>query len=127
MEALLLPDERIAGYPVLQVVSASMAINPKSGEPVEMEVTANKPYIINETQHPEMLAEPTATIESVELVYFTPNQRYSVPDPAAGPVYIQPAWHFQGHYWDGSEFEILVQALKDEFLLPEIDSVEPPG
>ena len=49
------------------------------------------------------------------------------PDPTAGPVYIQPAWRFQGHYWDGSEFEILIQALKDEFLLPEIDNVEPPG
>jgi LysM repeat protein len=133
MEALTLPDEMIAGYPVLQVVSASMAINPKSGEPVEMEVTADQPYIIDESQGPrapigpQASTEITATIESVELVYFTPNQRYAIPDPTAGPVYIQPAWHFQGHYWDGSEFEILVQALKDEFLLPEIETVEPPG
>ncbi len=74
-----------------------------------------------------MPAELTATIESVELVYFTPDQRYAIPDPTAEPVYIQPAWRFQGHYWDGSEFEILVQALKDEFLLPEIDAIEPPG
>ena len=129
MEALLLPDETMAGYPVLQVISASMAINPKSGEPVEMEVTANQPYVINEADHPELEvpAELTATLESVELVYFIPDQRYTIPDPTAGPVYIQPAWRFQGHYWDGSEFEILVQALKDEFLLPKIDTVEPPG
>jgi hypothetical protein len=129
MEALLLPNETIAGYPVLQAVSISMAINPKSGEPVEMEATANQPYVVNEADYPqrEAPAELTATIESVELVYFTPNQRYSVPDPTAGPVYLQPAWHFQGRYWDGSAFEILVQALKDEYLLPEVDTIEPPG
>ena len=43
VEALIIPDETIAGYPVLQVVSASMAINPKSGEPVEMKTTADQP------------------------------------------------------------------------------------
>jgi LysM repeat protein len=129
MEALALPNETIAGYPVLQAISISMAINPKSGEPVEMEATANQPYVIDEADFPEreIPAELTVTIESVELVYFTPDQRYTIPDPTAEPVYIQPAWRFQGHYWDGSEFEIFVQALKDEFLLPEIESIEPPG
>jgi hypothetical protein len=92
-----------------------------------MEVTANQPYIMDESDLPEIPAELTATIESVELVYFTPNQRYAIPDPAAEPVYIQPAWRFQGHYWDGSEFEVFVQALKEEFLLPEIEGIEPPG
>ncbi len=53
MEALELPNETIAGYPVLQAVSASMAINPKSGEPVEMEVTANQPYVMDEADDPE--------------------------------------------------------------------------
>lgn len=127
VETLILPDETIAGYPVLQIASASMAINPKSGEPVDMEVTADQPYVIEESQNPEPPEELTATIESVELVYFTPDKRYAVPDPSAGLAYIQPAWRFRGHYWDGSEFEILIQALKEEFLLPEVDSVEPPG
>jgi len=127
IEALVLPDENIAGYPVIQVASASMAVNPKNGEPVQMEVTADQPYIMDETQQPQLPAEITATIESVELVYFMPDQRYVIPNPNAGPLYIQPAWRFQGHYWDGSEFEILVQALKDEYLLPEIEPVEPPG
>jgi len=104
-----------------------MAVNPKNGQPVELEITANKPYIMEETERPETPADLTATIESVELVYFTPNQRYKISDPLSGSVYIQPVWRFQGHYWDGSEFEILVQALKDEFLLPEIETIEPPG
>ena len=127
VEALVLPDENIAGYPVIQVASASMAVNPKNGQPVEMEVTADQPYVMDETQEPQLPAEITATVESVELVYFMPDQRYIIPDPSAEPVYIQPAWHFQGHYWDGSEFEILVQAFKDEYLLPEVDTIEPHG
>jgi hypothetical protein len=92
-----------------------------------MQVTADQPNIMDEAEQPEIPAELTATIESVKLVYFTPNQRYTVLDPSGGPAYIQPAWRFQGHYWDGSEFEIMVQALQDEFLLPEIEAVEPPG
>lgn len=127
VEALAIPDETMAGYPVLQVVSAGMAVNPKSGQPLEMEVTANKPYVMDEIEAPEPPDELSATIEQVELVYFTPNQRYKAADASAGPTYIQPVWRFQGHYWDGSEFEILVQALKDEFLLPEIETIEPPG
>jgi LysM repeat protein len=127
IEALVIPDETLAGHPVLQIYSASMAINPKSGQPVEMEATADQPNVIDEIVEPERPETLTATIENIELVYFTPDQRYAIPGPTTGPVYIQPAWHFQGHYWDGSEFEILVQALKEEFLLPEIETVEPPG
>jgi hypothetical protein len=94
-----------------------------------MEVTANQPYVFDEADflEREIPSELTATIESVELVYFTPDKRYTILDPTAEPVYIQPAWRFQGHYWDGSEFEILIQVLKDEFLLPQIESVDAPG
>jgi hypothetical protein len=127
VEALVMPDETIAGYPVMQVRGASLAINPKTGQPVEMQITADQPGIINEAEYPGVSSEITATVESVELVYYTPYQRYNVPDQTAGIVYIQPVWRFQGHYQDGSEFEILVQALKDEFLLPEIETIEPPG
>jgi hypothetical protein len=127
MEALVLPDETIAGYPVLQVVRASMAINPKNGQPVEMQVTANQPDVIDESEQRPIPTNPTASIESIELVYFTPDQRYAISDPTAGPAYIQPVWRFSGHYSNGDEFEIIVQALKEEFLLPEIETVEPPG
>ncbi len=82
MEALVLPDETIAGYPVLQVVSASMAINPKNGQPVEMQVTANQPDVIDESEQRPIPTNPTASIESIELVYFTPDQRYAISDPS---------------------------------------------
>ncbi len=127
IEALVLPDKTIDGYPVLQVVSASMAINPKSGEPVVMQVTANQPYVINKSEQRPIPTNPTASIESIELVYFTPDKRYTIPDPSTGPTYLQPVWRFSGHYSNGDEFEILVQALKEEFLLPEIETIEPPG
>jgi hypothetical protein len=29
-------------------------------------------------------------------------------------------WRFYGHYDTGGEFEAIVQALKEEFLLPEL-------
>jgi LysM repeat protein len=127
LEALVIPDETIAGYPVLQVASASMAINPKNGQPVEMQPTADQPQVMDESEQPQIPTNPTASIESIELVYFTPDTRYIIPDPNAGPTYLQPVWRFSGHYSTGEEFEILVQALKEEFLLPEIETIEPPG
>jgi hypothetical protein len=64
------------------------------------------------------------TIEQIELAYFTYNQRY---DGVPYEPVLQPVWRFYGHYEDGSEFEILIQALKPEFLLPEVDSPPLPG
>jgi LysM repeat protein len=127
LEALVIPDETIAGYPVLQVASASMAISPKNGQPVELESTADQPQVMDESEQPQIPENPTASIESIELVYFTPDTRYTILDPNAEPAYLQPAWCFGGHYSNGDEFEILVQASKEEFLLPEIETIEPPG
>ena len=33
--------------------------------------------------------------------------------------YIEPAWHFVGHCEDGTQLDVLIQAIKQEFLLPE--------
>lgn len=66
----------------------------------------------------------TMTIKKIELVYYISDPRYQT-NPA-DPGYIQPMWRFYGHYYDGSEFEFLVQALKDEFLLPEIQTIQSP-
>ena len=128
MEALVLPDETIAGYPVLQVVSASMAINPKNGQPVEMQVTANQPYVIDESEQRPIPTNPTASIESIELVYFTPDTALCHIRPnCRSSLHPTRLALFSGHYSNGDEFEIIVQALKEEFLLPEIETIEPPG
>ena len=104
-----------------------MAINPKNGQPVEMQTTADQPYIMDESEQPQIPTNPTASIESIEMVYFTPDTRYTIPDLSAEPTYLQPVWRFSGHYSNGDEFEIIVQALKEEFLLPEIETIQPPG
>jgi hypothetical protein len=121
LESLAIPDETLGSYPTLHVFGSGLAISPKNGQPVEFPITADKPMVTNE------LAPATMTIDKVELVYYIADPRYVAVDPNAGPSYIQPMWRFSGHYSDGSEFEFLVQALKDEFLLPEIQSVTPPG
>jgi len=70
---------------------------------------------------------PTATIESIDLAYHVRYPPYTLADPTAGIQYIQPVWRFYGHYSNGDEFEILVQALTEEHLLPELSPYTPPG
>ena len=119
-EALIIPDETYGGYPTIRIFSSSMAVNPKSSEAVEMTVTADQPYIMDEIPDSGQYAPPPATIERVDLIYYVTNQHWQVEHLDGGPQYIQPAWRFYGHYSNGDEFEILVQALKQEYLLPEL-------
>ena len=121
MEALIVPGDTFGAYPLLRVFNAY------GSQPTEFTITSDQPYVMDEAPSPENYIPPTATIEKVELVYYTPDPRSTPPDPNAGPQYIQPAWRFYGHYSNGDEFEILVQALKQEYLLPELAPYTPPG
>jgi hypothetical protein len=126
MEVLVVPDEMFGNYPAMRVFSGGMATSPKNGQPTELEVTANQPYVMEEPQDAQPVAIPTLTIETIELAYFTSDPAYAQSYPAAMTPYIQPVWRFYGHYSDGSEVEVLVQALKQEYLYPEpAPSVEP--
>jgi LysM repeat protein len=127
LEALAVPGLTHGGYPALCVFSTSMAINPKNNQPMELTITADQIGILPEPPSAEAGNLPTLTIEKVELVYYIPNQRYLPADPTRGPIYLQPAWRFYGHYSDGSIFEALVQALDPIFLLPEVEEYMPPG
>jgi hypothetical protein len=87
------------------------------GKPIEISIMSDQPNVF------PGLPPPTAmTVEQIELTYFTFDQHY--PQYAydgqllSDPFYVQPVWRFSGHYDDGSAFEIFVQALKQEFLLP---------
>ncbi len=124
-EALIIPDETYGGYPTIRVYNSTPAISPKSGKPVELTITSDQPLVSNEPQiqnTAEPYTPPTLTIEKVELVYFVSNPLYQANDPSASrrSPYIQPAWHFSGHYSNGDACDILIQALKQEFLSPEI-------
>jgi LysM repeat protein len=123
LEALAVPDETMDGYATIRVFSTAVQLSEKP--PVELPITADQPYISDELPE-EIYVPPTAMIESVQLVYFTPDPRYD-PVPSADPAYVQPMWRFYGHFSNGDEFEILVQALKAEFLSPEIQVIEGPG
>ncbi len=76
------------------------------------------------TLEPSEYEVPESTIELVELVYLTP-MAYRVIDGSA--LYAQPAWRFLGHWSNGDEFEVFVQALHPDFLSPEIQALEGPG
>jgi hypothetical protein len=67
----------------------------------------------------------TLTMKS-GAVYYMPDP-YFVTTELSRSTYLQPAWLFRGHYSDGSEFEYLIQALKEEFLLPELAPYTQPG
>ncbi len=126
LEALVIPGETFGDYPSLRVFSANMAISPKNGQPIELQVMSDQIPIYDEPSPGESVP-PTATIERIELVYYMPDPRY-LPGPLEmDQRYLQPAWLFIGHYSDGSELVILVQALKTEFLLPEVAPYTQPG
>lgn len=128
IEALVIPGESLADYQAVLVFSAQMAVSPKSGQSTELTITADQ---INVTEKPQttdstVTIPPTATIEKVELVYFGSNPQYTTGTNSGYP-YLQPAWRFYGHYSNGDEFEVLIQALKNEYLLPELAPSIPPG
>jgi hypothetical protein len=72
---------------------------------------------------------PDVTIDTVELVYFTasPLYGYDMPDAALKDGYIQPAWHFIGHYSTGDVIDVVVQALRMKYLSPDTSPGNPPG
>ena len=122
IEALIIPGETFGSYPALRMFSAAA-----TGEGVpELTVTADQINVVDLTGGGEY-APPTATIERVELVYYIPDPRYLQGALSPDQRYIQPAWLFSGHYSDGTAFFVLVQALKQEFLLPEIAPYTQPG
>ncbi len=125
LEALIVPEETFGGYPTLHVFSAEV-FNPREDQS-EFIVSADQPNFFSEQGEPRNIPSPSLTIEKVELVYYIPNPQFRDQNPSPGPRYIQPAWRFYGHYSDGSEAEFLVQALKQEFLVPELAPYRAPG
>jgi LysM repeat protein len=119
-EVLIIPDESFGGMPVAHVFQS--AIVQENGP--TMEIQSNKILTYSDSDDPSLTdyLPPNLTITDVELVYYVSNPYYQVNDSnySQRSPYIQPAWHFRGRYDDGSEFDVLIQALKQEFLLPEL-------
>lgn len=122
LDALVAPDKSFGGYPTLLVYGGGVGEGGGGGGGGSAE---NPPSTTNEPTAPavpENYVPPTLTIEKVELVYFVSNPLYQANDPSASQrsPYIQPVWHFSGRYSNGDTFDMLIQALKQEFLKPEI-------
>lgn len=124
VEALVIPDVTLGGRPSICIFQTAFGFYSSSNQPFEMSVTANQPNIFPE---PPGSSTYTAAIEKIEFVYYVPNPRYFAPGQNSEPLYIQPVWRFTGHYSNGDEFEILIQALMQDFLLPEYQESLPPG
>ena len=127
VEAVAVPGETVNGYPGLRVFAAAMAINPKTGQPSNLLITADKPTIIDAPSIGKPPQAPAATIEKVELIHFMSAPRYAASTASQDSQYFQPVWCFSGHYSNGDEFEILIQALQQQYLLPEIAPALQPG
>jgi len=97
---------------------------------LEVEANRIRTYTaLNDPYAPPIYTQPNLTIEQVELAYYVSNPYYQVNDPnySQRSPYLQPVWHFHGYYDDGNEFDVLIQALKPEYLLPEIAPGLSPG
>jgi hypothetical protein len=118
-EALIVPGETLLGYPGMRVFNSAPGM--VDGKPKTMSIMNVLPNILPGPPPPTSM-----TIEKIELAYFAPDRRYSNSQASSAPVYVQPVWRFYGHYNDGNAFEILIQALKPEYLLPEVDAATTP-
>jgi hypothetical protein len=111
IEGVLYPEETYAGYPVITDMSAILAGDRTNLDGYEL--SSSKPTVIQETTQAGVLQK--ATVDKIELIYQT-VWRQSMSPQDAPPTYLQPVWRFTGHYEDGSTFDIMVQALTDEYL-----------
>jgi hypothetical protein len=116
VEGLLVPCELFSGLPVLRTFGMSMVTE---GQAVDMTSYASQPNVSMEQTGNVNAEPPTVTIDSIQLVYYTANPRYAANYPEAMTPYLQPVWLFSGRVSNGNIIEIYVQALQQQFLLPE--------
>jgi hypothetical protein len=118
LEVLMIPDLTFGGYPAICVFSTGIASD-KNGNSFGMEMTAAQPQRI-----PEPVFgtgnQPDFTIDSMELVYYASGPNYMIYNPNATERYryMQPVWRILGTYETGEKLEIVIQALRPEFLAP---------
>jgi hypothetical protein len=106
------PDQHFAGYAVLHdyALLPGTGMNDLDG----YQMMSASPVVLQESGVAgERLS---VVIDQIELVYVTDNLYNAIRAEGDPPVYVQPAWLFSGHYANGSVFELLVQALRPEYL-----------
>jgi hypothetical protein len=110
-----IPDQTLGGYPVLNVMSLGSV-------PPDYDFD----FVLSESLIPPVMKEsdmnlsgetPTGIINRVELVYLGEDQLLAEVEEGR-TLYAQPFWRFSGYYSENSYFDIIVQALPDEYLQP---------
>jgi len=120
LETLQVPDETYAGYPAIRVFMMAPAINPATGKPMELTGTAEKIEVLPDPYgNADQYVSPDTIIEKVELVYYVSDPSSYDQTLEPGQIYLQPVWYFHGHNDNGDEVNIFIQALRQEYLLPE--------
>jgi hypothetical protein len=110
-----LPDQTFGGYPVLNVMSIGSV--PQDHDFDSIISDALTPPVMKESDMNLSGETPTGIINRVELVYLGEDQLLAEFDPKR-VLYAQPFWRFSGYYSENSYFDIIVQALPDEYLQP---------
>lgn len=131
LEVLRVPGETLAGYPALRVFNSGPAVNNATGEELLLpRVTQDLVVIPDPYGNADTYVFPDVIIDHVELIYLTNHPSYPVSeDPNAPPDqgYMQPVWHFEGHYSNGDFLEITIQALQQQYLSPDLGPQDTPG
>ncbi|MEN6393162.1 MAG: hypothetical protein ABFD53_05095 [Anaerolineaceae bacterium] len=112
VEGVIYPDQTYANYPVMhdflmleaQGMENLVDYKPQSSNPITLDAS------------PTDTTGQILTVENIELVYYADDMRFALPDNSMPLSYAQPVWRFYGHSNNGDLFEILVQALSDEYL-----------
>ncbi|RPI90880.1 MAG: LysM peptidoglycan-binding domain-containing protein [Chloroflexi bacterium] len=123
IETLRVPDETYAGYPAIRVFNVGAAIDPATGDPLELQPIAGEIEVMPDPWGDrEPYSSPDMIIEKLELVYYfvDPSYEEEGSEPAETQTYLQPVWRFEGHSEGGDEVTLDVQALRQEYLLPDV-------
>ncbi len=106
------------GYPLLEWLT--LQTQPEA-EPAGLEGTSQAnttPVAMWDWQARTLQAH--ATVEKVELTYYVvpiaARARQTISPSNPDLLIVQPMWRFAGHIEDGRAFEVLVQAIRDEYL-----------
>ncbi len=112
-EGLVVPGQQFGGYPVIHVYSGAIENGRQNLDGYA--IATPEPISAGMDSTPG-LPQGEVVIDNIELIYFTTDSRGGPRSPDDPPIYVQPAWRFVGHYADGTKLEILVQALREEYL-----------
>ena len=117
IEGYIIPDKLYGGYAVIHETAGKStpddmlsSAQPSVVDPSMMEGNDQTLYLVGEV-----------TIENVELAYKSISLQRCTSAYTSFPdseqfLTLQPVWVFKGHFADGRQFELQVQALPDEYL-----------